>query len=195
MAHFLRDQKITNLSVTEDNLTQISSTFADRAVVLNANIPENDATGKRAILSYVVRFDDKGYRVFSVDALLRHFRQATTVERVLFTVETGESLRSSRQTGAFMELRLDEKDPNTCFLSVTSDDNDWVDASFSAVQDTLIWLAAVNRARGILPFAAWWRGSNPTGDAAGTAVATVDQADIRALDSRKTVVRHGAASL
>ena len=60
---------------------------------------------------------------------------------------------------------------------------------------TLIWLAPVNGASGVLPFAAWWRGTNPRGDAAGTAVATVDQADIRALGSRKTVVRHGAASL
>jgi hypothetical protein len=34
-----------------------------------------------------------------------------------------------------MELRLDEKDPNLCFLMATSDDGDWVDSSFSAVQD------------------------------------------------------------
>lgn len=32
-------------------------------------------------------------------------------------------------------------------------------------------------------------------EAAGSSVTTVDQADMRALDSRKTVVRHGAASL
>ncbi len=36
---------------------------------------------------------------------------------------------------------------------------------------------------------------NPIGDAAGSSETTVDQADIRALGSRKTVVRHGAASL
>lgn len=137
MAHFLRDQQITNLSITEGNLSQISSAFADRAMMLNSNVPDNDNTGKRAFLSYIIRFDNKGYRVFSIDDLLRYFRQAKTVERVLFTVETGESLQSNRQIGTFLELRLDEKDPNTCFLSVTSDDKDWVDASFSAVQDTL----------------------------------------------------------
>lgn len=37
--------------------------------------------------------------------------------------------------------------------------------------------------------------TNPIGDAAGNTETTVDQADIRALVSRKTVVRHGAASL
>ena len=137
MAHFLRDQHVANLSITSDNLAQISAVFSDRAMMLNANVPEHDDTGKRAILSYVIRFDNKGYRVFSVDDLLRYFHQAKEVERVLFTVETGDSLRTSRQIGSVLELRLDEKDQNTCFLTVTSDSKDWVDASFSAVQDVL----------------------------------------------------------
>ena len=37
--------------------------------------------------------------------------------------------------------------------------------------------------------------SSPIGEAAGSSVTTVDQADMRALVSRQTVVRHGAASL
>ena len=137
MAHFLRDQQIANVSITEDNLVQICSTFAGRAAILNANVPENDGGDKGAFLTYIIRFDNKGYRVLSIDDLLMYFRQAKSVERVLFTVETGESLRSNRQIGTLMELRLDEKDPNTSFLTVTSDDRDWVDASFAAVQDML----------------------------------------------------------
>ncbi|HEY8159775.1 MAG TPA: hypothetical protein VIF10_13835 [Methylobacter sp.] len=137
MAHFLRDQQITNLSATEDNLIQISSTFADRAAMINASVPEDAHLDKGAFVTYVIRFDNKGYRVFSVDELFRCFREAKMVERVLFTVETADSLRSNRQFGAFMELRLDEREPNSSFLTVTSDDKDWVDASFSAIQDTL----------------------------------------------------------
>ncbi len=138
MAHYLRDERVTNLSINADNLAQLSAVFADRASALNANVPENDDTGKKAFLTYIIRFDNKGYRVFSLEDLLRYFHLAKEVERVLFTVETGESLRSNRQIGTYLELRLDEKDPNTCFLAVTSDDKDWVDASFSAVQDVLI---------------------------------------------------------
>jgi hypothetical protein len=37
--------------------------------------------------------------------------------------------------------------------------------------------------------------ANPIGEATGSSVTTVDQADMRALVSRQTVVRHGAASL
>src|SRR3990167_1544663 len=138
MAHFFRDQHVTNLSLNEDSLSQISAVFANRARTINAGVPENDETGKRAFFTYIVRFDNKGYRVFSLEELLRYFHQAKEIERVIFTVETGESLRSIRQLGTYIELRLDERDPGSCYLAVTSDDGDWVDSSFSAVQDVLL---------------------------------------------------------
>ncbi len=139
MAHYLRDEKIANLSVTAENLTQISAVFSDRANTLNADIVEGEVAGidKRAFLTYIVRFDNKGYRVFNLDDLLRYFSLAKKVERIIFTVETGESMKSNRQNGTYLDLRLDGNDPSTCFLAVTSDDKDWVDASFSAVQDVL----------------------------------------------------------
>ena len=138
MAHFLRDQRIENLSISEGTLIQLSAVFADRAILLNENATDTDASGKtNAFLTYVIRFDNKGYRLFARDDLLRHFNDAKSVERVIFTVETAESIQANRQIGSYLELRLDEKDPNSCFLSVTSDDRDWVDASFSTVLDTL----------------------------------------------------------
>lgn len=79
MAHFLRDQQISNVSLTEDNLVQISSAFEDRAVMLNANVPDNDGGDKWAFLTYIIRFDNKGYRVFSIEDLLMYFRNAKSV--------------------------------------------------------------------------------------------------------------------
>lgn len=105
--------------------------------MINANVPPESLNDKAAVVTYIVRFDNKGYRVFQLDDLVKYFSEAKSVERVLFTLETGESLRSGRQIGTYMELRLDEKEPNTSFLTVTSDDKDWVDASFAAVQDAL----------------------------------------------------------
>jgi hypothetical protein len=137
MAHFLRDRHITNLSITEDNITQLSEVLSDRANTLNSNVQKNDNPDKEAALTYIIRFDDKGCRVFSLEELLRYFCLAKEVERISFTVETGESQRSSRQRGTYLELKLDGKDPNACLLIVTSDDKDWVDTSFSAIQDTL----------------------------------------------------------
>lgn len=137
MAHYLRDERATNLTINTDNLAQISAAFADRTGVLNYDVPENDGSGRRALLAYIIRFDNKGYRVFSLEDLLKYFSLAKEVERVVFIVESAESLRSSRQSGTYLELRLDAKDTNNCFLTTTSDDKDWVDASFSAVQDVL----------------------------------------------------------
>jgi len=138
VAHYLRDERVTNLSINADNLKQLSAVFAERVDTINSKVPENDDTGKKAFLTYIIRFDNKGYRVFSLEELLRYFGLAKEVERILITLENGESLRSNRQVGTFLELRLDEKDMNTCNITVTSDDKDWVDASFSAVQDVLV---------------------------------------------------------
>ena len=63
---------------------------------------------------------------------------------------------------------------------------------------TLIWLNAVKgraTARALHISAHCVSTKGPMGNAAGPEVTTVDQADMRALVSRKTVVRHGAASL
>lgn len=138
MAHYLRDQLISNVSITEESLVQLSSIFEDREKILNEIAKTTNNADDAVLLMYVIRFDNKGYRVFSIDDLLRYFRQAKSVERVLITVETTKSLRNNRQVGCFMELRLDEKEPQTSFLNVTSDDKDWVDASFSAVQEVLV---------------------------------------------------------
>lgn len=137
MAHYLRDQQISNISITEDHLVQLSSIFEEREKMLNEIAETTKIQDDEAILMYIIRFDNKGYRVFTIDELLRYYRQAKSVERVLITVETSKSLRNNRLSGCFMELRLDEKDSQTSFLNVTSDDKDWVDASFSAVQDVL----------------------------------------------------------
>jgi hypothetical protein len=137
MGYFLRDQKISSLTVNADNLAQINAVFADRLATLNASIDQQGREEKRAFLNYIIRFDNKGYRVFFLEDLLRYFNQAEKVERIIFTVETGESLQSNRKTGTSLELRLDQTDSSACFLTATSDDKDWVDASFSAVQDGL----------------------------------------------------------
>lgn len=137
MGHYLRDQQATNISVTESAVSQISAVFIDRAKALNDEVPEDDDSGRRAFISYIIRFDNKGVRVFTLEELLRHFRQAKSVERLIFSVETGQSVQSNRQVGAYLELKLDEKDANGCFFTATADDSDWVDASFSSMQETL----------------------------------------------------------
>jgi len=131
MAHFLRDAQVANITIDREALIRLASIFESRCEsLLEGEDDENH-------LFYVIRFDDKGYRIFSIEELLKYFDQAKEIERVIFTVESTDSVSTNRNVGSCLELRLDSKDKNRCYLSVTSDDKDWVDVSFSAVTEVL----------------------------------------------------------
>lgn len=133
MAQFLRDERISNLTIDREALIQIASVFENRHRALSVQPNQNE----NKFLFYVIRFDNKGYRVFSLNDLLQYFDHAKEIERIIVTVEAGVSISSNRNVGDHLELRLDEHDQNLCYLTVTSDDSDWVDASFSAVHETI----------------------------------------------------------
>jgi len=135
MAQFLRDIHLGNIKVTEDVLSQLTEVFANRAQPLFDSANQQQKEEKKPFLTFIIRFDGKGYRLFSLEELLRHFKRATVVERIIITIETSESLRSNRLVGEHLEIRFDKLDDKLCYLSVTSDDSDWVDASYSAVLD------------------------------------------------------------
>jgi hypothetical protein len=135
MAHFLRDEFIRNVTVSEEMLSQLDAIFQARAAALNAEVPNEDADGRRIHYSSIIRFDNKGYRVFGLPQLLHYFRQARQIERLVISLESAASVRTNRVVGTYMELRLDQKDVNTCYLVVSADDADWVDAAFTVVRE------------------------------------------------------------
>jgi hypothetical protein len=135
MAFYIRDQHVQNLSFDVEGLTQINTVFTERFTRLQAELASAD---KNSFFTYVIRFDNKGYRVFDLNELLRYFNQANKVERVIFTIESSDALSSNRSTGAYLELCLDAQDPARCFLVSSSDTKDWAEASFAAVHDVLV---------------------------------------------------------
>lgn len=137
MAFYLRDQHVQNVSLDAEALTQVNCVFAERFAQLQADLNESVPQEKRAFFTYIIRFDNKGYRVFSLDELMRYFNQAREVERIIFTVESGDAISSNRSIGAFLELCLDIKEPARCVLVASSDNKDWAEASFAAVHEVL----------------------------------------------------------
>lgn len=130
MAQFLRDQQIRNYSITIDRIDELYTLFQKYALELQR-------TGVEVTyFSCVIRFDGKGNRVWTLEDLKQSYRQAKQVERVIFMIETVDSLRTNRAVGPFMELRLDRVDQNG-FFTVTADTQTWVDGAFSAVGETL----------------------------------------------------------
>lgn len=129
VANFLKDRQLFNVSLTTQSVADLSHAIDEFAAEMNVGIAPGDALA--AIPSYIIRYDEgQGDRVFVSEFLLKKYRKAEVVERVVFTLDTPESLRSNRAVGAFIEVVFDSKNPN-CFLTVSSDDEGWVDGKFA----------------------------------------------------------------
>ena len=137
MARFLRDEVLTTLTIDEDALRQLHSAFQARVSSMPERPQENSGGEAGGSINYVIRFDNKGYRIFTIDELIDYFGQAKCVDWIIINAESRTSLQSNRLVGSYMELRLDARNPNLCLLTVSSDSGDWVDASFSSVIDVL----------------------------------------------------------
>lgn len=136
MSQFLQDQHIINLSLNKNALEQINELFVNFLIEINSKLKDDELIDK-AVLTYVIRFDNKGYRVFTWEILLQYFHRAKHIERIFFTLETGKSVRSQRSLGTCIELKLDQNNSDNCWLFVTSDDDSLVISSFSALCDIL----------------------------------------------------------
>ncbi len=134
MGQFLRDQRIKNVSIDLAALRQLNDIFVARWQAHNGSVPEGPA---RAVPSYVIRFDEKGYRFVNFDDVVKCFLEARHVERVIYTIDSGLHRQSSGLLGVNCELRMDAKDQNLCWLTVTADNKDWVDTTFAAFSEAL----------------------------------------------------------
>lgn len=143
MAKFLRDIKISNITVTEQLLVSINDFLEDRCLSGNKNIeqcdlPPEQKSDQRLALSYIVRFDNRGYKLFDPDEAMRYYQQASVVERVIISLNSLLSERTNRQYGAFVEVRLDASDHNACYIQVSADEGDTADAIYNGLQEILI---------------------------------------------------------
>ena len=134
MATFLRDKRISNVTLDENALTEIFTVFERRADALRAL---SHVENEESFVFAIIRFDGKGYRVHSCDELLQYFRSSRTVERIVVRFQSSNALSSNNAIGSFIELRLDGSDPNSCTLQVSSDYSEWVDASFCTLEESL----------------------------------------------------------
>ena len=134
MATFLRDIRISNITLDERTLSELFEVCARRGEALPAS--PNDEK-ENSFVYGVIRFDGKGYRVFSSDELLQYFHSAKTVERIILAFQTSIAVSSNNVVGSFIELRFDGTDPNLCYLQISSDNSDWADASFSIMEESI----------------------------------------------------------
>lgn len=137
MAIYLRDEQVSNLTITPDTIANVTDILSAYLKTMPEHLQKKDDEGPNAFLSITIRFDQKGYRVFDKEQLLQIFSQATEVERVVFELISGKALRTNRIMGSYLDLRLDKDENAPYFLTVSSENEDWMNGAFSAVKEEL----------------------------------------------------------
>ncbi|WP_304305924.1 hypothetical protein [Pseudacidovorax intermedius] len=132
MAHFLRDQYVKSVTLTEDAIREIHQIFCDKTSKNTGELP-----GEAKVISMVIRFDGRGFKLYKIDDLLNYWRTASKIERIVFSVDSLNSLHSNRTNGSYLELKLDHSDDSQSYFVSSSDDKDWAEASFTAVSECL----------------------------------------------------------
>lgn len=136
MANYSRFKQISGLLLTEESIHALAMQFTERCIKLNADDQKANVIAS-AYFCFIISFDSKVYKLYSADDLIKHFRQAHTVEKITFTISTSLSESSGRKSGCWMELNIDEKNFSNSYFTVSSNDNDWLEASWISIQDVL----------------------------------------------------------
>lgn len=131
MAKFLRDQYISNVTVSEELLQQIDDYLIEKQTTINTyHEKSNGSSDELILINYVIRFDNRGYKLTEFQDIKRIYSHAMKVERVIFTLESTFATQSNRQTGSWLELRFDANDQNSTYLQISSDESELVDSIF-----------------------------------------------------------------
>ena len=63
MAHFLRDEQFSNLTLDRAALSQLFDVLASRMTLMPEMLEESGEDEAKAFINVTIRFDQKGYRV------------------------------------------------------------------------------------------------------------------------------------
>lgn len=134
MGRYLRDQMICNIELDLEAIDSICEIVRDRAEEWNSSLTNEQRDGKEISVCYLIRFDGKGFIVFELEELKKYYEQATNVERIVINAY---NVVLQRQSPAFLELSLDARNDAACSITASSDDRDWMEASFSNLNEAL----------------------------------------------------------
>ena len=134
MAQFQRDTRISNITLDEGALVEVFDVFRKRADALGSSPHDDEGAG--SVYAFI-RFDGKGYGVVTCEELLHYFRRSVSVESIFVGFQTARASSSGRSEGSHIQLQLERDDPVSCYLRVFSDNREWLDASFCAIEESL----------------------------------------------------------
>lgn len=121
MALYLRDQLLKNLSIDINDVERLYKAFERRQL---------------GDLDFVciIRFDNKGHKINSLDEILEKYGQASKVERLVLTLASRDALP---EHATKIELWLDIMNDKISYLNVQADDYDLVESTYNEIVDLL----------------------------------------------------------
>ncbi|MCK9380996.1 MAG: hypothetical protein M0P95_07995 [Sulfuritalea sp.] len=134
MPSFIRDVMVRNVVINDEAIQELNAIVSQRVAGLNASTAD---TERQLRQSYVVRFDNRGYRTFSAEEAWGYYKTAATVERVIFEAVSRTGLQTNDMIGEKIEVRLDSVGEATSHIIVGGDSKDWVETTFTALEAVL----------------------------------------------------------
>lgn len=134
MPGFIRDVIVSNVVLNDDAIKDLHAIFLQRVNAHNENTVEVD---RKLSPTYIVRFDNRGYRTFSADEAWGYYKNAESVERLVLQAESLTHIRSNRVFGEHIEIKLDCERQAVSHIVVGGDSKDWVEATFMELEGVL----------------------------------------------------------
>ncbi|MDD5253331.1 MAG: hypothetical protein PHW44_05505 [Candidatus Omnitrophica bacterium] len=137
MSQYLRDETLKNLNLQENAIKEINKVLLKIKNQENG-IVNNDINNEKYLqLSYIIRFDKKGFWLYKFDETMEYFCSAKDVERFVFVLKSSEHDTTIKNKGKCVEIHFDSRDSKNCFITVQDDDQAWVDSTFLRIQEVI----------------------------------------------------------
>ena len=120
--------------MSDDAIRELHGVFMQRVNTHNQNTPDDD---RKLTPTYIVRFDDRGYRTFSADEAWAYYKNADKVERLVIGADCKLGIRTNQLIGEQLEIRLDADRQSISYIIVGGESKDWVETTFTALEAAL----------------------------------------------------------
>jgi len=158
MSDYLRDAGLKNLVITEDRLTELDTMLREIVTDANVGLAPNDP--QAVDLNYILRFDSKGFVLRDLAEVIRHFKNARKVQKLIVAINTNENIAlpymgrfsipyTQHGKCIYVQLARDEaafaQGPNferqiqnmPSYLLVTDDNSGWTEGNFARIKERL----------------------------------------------------------
>jgi len=131
MGNYRKDFNLTKKTLSEESLNQFNFIITQAESALN----KKNAAGY-CFITYIIRYDNKGYRLFDFSDVLRHYKLADRIEKISLNLYVSPDMPSNMSGEEMIEIFFANGEENS-YIVVEGDNQDWVNATYVLVDDVL----------------------------------------------------------